>query len=142
MRIKHAIVVAKLHPREAWHYPRLPHRRVLKQVCQALKKRKLTFQVIDRKDLPKTFKTRLRGDLLITVGGDGTVLTSSHYAGDIPILGVNSSPKTSTGFFCLAFPKTFGKILDAILAKHLEPKKIPRLKIRVGRKEVPFFVLN
>ena len=38
--------------------------------------------------------------MVITVGGDGTLLAASHQVVDIPILGVNSSPSTSVGFFC------------------------------------------
>lgn len=41
--------------------------------------------------------------LVITVGGDGTLLGTSHNINDkIPVLGVNSDPSTSVGFFCTA----------------------------------------
>lgn len=142
MRIKHAIIVAKIHPKELWHYPRLPHREVLKKVCAHLQERRITYQVIDRKNLRLKTGKKLKADILITVGGDGTVLTTSHYAGDIPILGLNSSPKTSTGFFCLATPPTFKKILDNILLGRRRVQKIPRLKVWIGSKRVPFLVLN
>ena len=39
-------------------------------------------------------------DLVISVGGDGTFLEASHSVpADIPMLGVNSDPERSTGFF-------------------------------------------
>ena len=38
--------------------------------------------------------------LVVTVGGDGTLLAASHHVGRAPILGVNSSPGSSVGFFC------------------------------------------
>lgn len=39
-------------------------------------------------------------DLAIAVGGDGTLLDLSHYLRDVPILGINSSPNSSVGFYC------------------------------------------
>ena len=38
--------------------------------------------------------------LVITVGGDGTLLAASHRVGRTPLLGVNSAPSHSVGFFC------------------------------------------
>ena len=54
-------------------------------------------------------------DLVISVGGDGTFLETSHYITDnTPILGVNSDPARSIGFFCSctadSFEETFGDI--------------------------------
>ena len=44
---------------------------------------------------------RNRCRLVITVGGDGTLLGASHGIGPgVPLLGVNSSPDLSVGFFC------------------------------------------
>ncbi len=38
--------------------------------------------------------------LVVVVGGDGTLLAASHQVGaSVPVLGVNSSPSTSVGFF-------------------------------------------
>jgi NAD+ kinase len=38
-------------------------------------------------------------DLVLAVGGDGTVLDVSHSLSGIPLLGVNSDPSRSTGYF-------------------------------------------
>jgi NAD+ kinase len=38
--------------------------------------------------------------LVVAVGGDGTLLAASHNVGSVPILGVNSAPAYSVGFFC------------------------------------------
>jgi NAD+ kinase len=38
--------------------------------------------------------------LVITVGGDGTLLAASHRVRRTPLLGVNSAPSHSVGFFC------------------------------------------
>ena len=50
-------------------------------------------------------RTRHEGsyDLVVTVGGDGTLLAASHLLGpETPVLGVNSAPEHSVGFFCAA----------------------------------------
>jgi NAD+ kinase len=52
-------------------------------------------------------------DLVVTVGGDGTLLAASHDVGDVPILAINSAPSHSVGFFCGA---TSGHALEAIRA--------------------------
>jgi NAD+ kinase len=53
--------------------------------------------------------------LVVSVGGDGTLLTSSHWVRDGYLLGVNSAPSDSVGFFSLARQETFAPILDQIL---------------------------
>jgi NAD+ kinase len=48
-------------------------------------------------------RTKVEGDFdfVVTVGGDGTLLAASHRVGPgIPLLGVNSAPDHSVGFFC------------------------------------------
>lgn len=52
-------------------------------------------------------------DLVITVGGDGTFLEASHYITDnTPILGVNSDPVRSVGFFCSCTGDNFEDLFD------------------------------
>ena len=38
--------------------------------------------------------------LVVAVGGDGTLLSASHSVDSAPVLGVNSAPRSSVGFFC------------------------------------------
>src|SRR3989338_8378221 len=109
MQIKRAIVVVKLHPGETWHYPKRAHQAALRKILAILKQKKVAYQVKDRQDLRLYIGKKFAADLLITVGGDGTALTTSHFTDDIPILGVNSAPQSSVGFFCSATPATFGK---------------------------------
>ena len=39
-------------------------------------------------------------DLVVTVGGDGTLLAASHGIAETPVLAINSAPGYSVGFFC------------------------------------------
>lgn len=62
--------------------------------CQDVVKRKFVeWKSIFRSDLSKPITDV---DLVVTVGGDGTLLQASHLMDDsIPVLGVNSDPTQS-----------------------------------------------
>jgi NAD+ kinase len=49
--------------------------------------------------------------LVVVVGGDGTFLAASRSVGSVPMLGVNSDPSSSRGFFCAATAETFDEEL-------------------------------
>nr|XP_018677406.1 PREDICTED: probable NADH kinase isoform X2 [Musa acuminata subsp. malaccensis] len=84
-------------------------------------------------------------DLVITIGGDGTLLQASHFLDDsIPVLGVNSDPTQikevnessndfdaarSTGYLCAATAQNFEQVLDNILESYMQPSEISRLSI-------------
>lgn len=70
-------------------------------------------------------------DLVITVGGDGTLLYVSHCISDIPVLGVNSAPSSSVGFFCGAGGKNIGDVVEAWLDKAIEPTPVTRMQVTV-----------
>jgi NAD+ kinase len=54
-------------------------------------------------------------DLVISVGGDGTFLETSHYITDnTPILGVNSDPVRSVGFFCSCTGDNFEELFNNV----------------------------
>lgn len=58
-------------------------------------------------------------DLLISVGGDGTLLESVQYAlgADIPVLGINSG---RLGFLATVSKKTLDKVLEDIFARNYQ----------------------
>ena len=57
-------------------------------------------------------------DLVVTVGGDGTLLAASHDVGpDSALLGVNSSPNHSVGFFCAAKKGTASRMLKHVIVE-------------------------
>jgi NAD+ kinase len=70
--------------------------------------------------------------LVIAVGGDGTLLAASHNVSDAPILGVNSAPGHSVGFFCALERKTFRRGLAAALEGRLPSVELTRMSVLVN----------
>ncbi len=81
-------------------------------------------------------------DLVVSVGGDGTLLDVSHSVLDVPLLGVNSSPGLSVGNFCVCGPDAFGRALDAWCAGTLPAVPLTRLQVRINDVLCPTPVLN
>lgn len=79
-------------------------------------------------------------DIVITVGGDGTLLSASHYVGPgTPILGINSDPATSIGHFC-----ALNGITSSLRKVLKKPKtlKVTRMEVLVRGKSIAKRVLN
>ena len=62
--------------------------------------------LLDRLEAKATFRYRAdtdtaeNFDLVITLGGDGTLLWASHLVGKQPMLAINTAPQDSVGYFC------------------------------------------
>lgn len=70
--------------------------------------------------------------LVITVGGDGTLLAASHSVNDVPILGVNSAPRYSVGFFCAAQRSNLKQMIGGALDGSLRSLKLSRMAVRIN----------
>ncbi|KAI3755717.1 hypothetical protein L1987_55523 [Smallanthus sonchifolius] len=97
-------------------------------------------------------------DLVVTVGGDGTLLKASHLLNDsIPLLGVNSDPTQpqevkalsnkfdatrSTGYLRAATVKNFEQILNNILEGQTTPSELSRMSIHVNSMPLSTYALN
>ncbi|KAM0029157.1 putative phosphotransferase with an alcohol group as acceptor [Helianthus debilis subsp. tardiflorus] len=97
-------------------------------------------------------------DLVVTLGGDGTLLQASHFLDDsIPLLGVNSDPTQpqevqelsnefdatrSTGYLCAATVKNFEQILNNILEGQTTPSELSRMSIHVNSLPLSTYALN
>ena len=90
-------------------------------------------------------RTNLAGevDLLITFGGDGTLLSVARHAPDhVPILGVNMG---TLGFLTEIRVEEFPEVLERVLAKdyHVEPRVTFNAYVRgPGRDDKSYRVLN
>jgi NAD+ kinase len=81
-------------------------------------------------------------DLVVTVGGDGTLLAASHNVARVPILGVNSAPSSSIGFFCAARLDNAERLLGAALSKRLLSVVLRRMRVTVNQAVRSRRVLN
>lgn len=80
--------------------------------------------------------------LVVAVGGDGTLLAASHSVVRTPVLGVNSSPKHSVGFFCSAQRRTFRGMLERALEGRLRSVELTRMSVAVNGRLRSKHVLN
>lgn len=89
-------------------------------------------------------------DLVISVGGDGTFLRATQKFSEtetVPILGVNSSPHSSYGYFCAATRDNFEQVLDKLLSACSHEGRVPafplwRMKIIINGKPQDVLALN
>ena len=89
------------------------------------------------------FRVDGRCDLVVTVGGDGTLLAASHGIGaGVPLLGINSSPSNSIGFFCAARKGQAHAAITAALEGTLRRTELTRMHIALNGKPLHERVLN
>jgi NAD+ kinase len=97
-------------------------------------------------DTPHQFRsdeTPGRCDLVVTVGGDGTLLGASHGIGPgVPLLGVNSSPAHSIGFFCAAKKGQVHEAIAAALDGSLQGAELTRMRVDLNGQPLLDRVLN
>ncbi|WP_179131597.1 NAD(+)/NADH kinase [Candidatus Entotheonella palauensis] len=114
------------------------NQQTLTTVCQVLEAANVSYDCIYRGELEP-----ISGyDLILSVGGDGTLLEVSRYAGDTPVLGVNSDPTRSTAFFCAADRATIGERFADLLNDTLELVPLTRLQLAINDQVLPFYALN
>ncbi len=70
-------------------------------------------------------------DLVVTVGGDGTLLEAARAITDTPVLAVNSAPSSSVGFFCGASPVDLEDRLGLALEGRLPVVRLARAQALV-----------
>ncbi|MBI4211685.1 MAG: NAD(+)/NADH kinase [Deltaproteobacteria bacterium] len=149
MQLKHnrvLVVYKPIHKKESsthevlphWVKHRRSHERTIASVSRELQRFGFSFKLVDR----SKFQPPKGIDFIVTVGGDGTVLTAAHMANGIPILGVNSMPRVSVGFFCAVTAATFRPMLTAMLAGKKQPTALPMLQGAIDGEPLTFPALN
>jgi NAD+ kinase len=86
--------------------------------------------------------TSRRPDLVVTVGGDGTLLAASHAVSDTPILALNSAPDYSVGFFCGGRLGSVRETLEKALENKLPQASLTRMKVEKDGHLLTTRVLN
>lgn len=115
------------------------HQRAADEVRAALASIDARVTELDR--FPEEGVT-LEADLVVSVGGDGTLLRASHAAGPTPVLGVNSAPDHSVGFFCAARGATLADALRRAQAGRIARATLTRMEVTIGERVVSSRVLN
>jgi NAD+ kinase len=82
-------------------------------------------------------------DLVVTLGGDGTLLWASHLVGaDTPLIAINTAPRASVGYFCAGKNAEIGSVLAAALAGKLRETSLTRMQVMLDGKRISSRVLN
>lgn len=114
------------------------HYAALLAVQKTLDDLKIRYCTIDRKrEIPAGLF-----DLVITVGGDGTFLSSASQAEDEWMLGINSNPRVSVGRFCTANRSDFGQVLRAALDGRCPIRQLHRMDLWLNGKFTGIRALN
>lgn len=82
-------------------------------------------------------------DLVVTVGGDGTLLWAARWVGaDLPMVAINSAPGDSVGHFCAGKKGHVQETLARALEGKLHASNLTRMEVKVAGEVVTRRVLN
>ncbi len=114
------------------------HQMTVDTIIEVLSNKGIQLDVIFRGDLKQVEDY----DLVITTGGDGTILETSKYIKDTPIMGVNSDPSGSVGFFTGATKDDFEEKIELILNDSINKLDVTRIKLVLNGNPINELVLN
>ncbi len=78
-----------------------------------------------------------RARFVVTVGGDGTLLATSHWVTGAGLLGVNSAPRSSVGYLTSTRRATVARDLARIARGDLLPQVVSRVEVELDGKRLP-----
>jgi len=109
-------------------------------ICTSLKNSKIKTQYVWKNSLSQ--KDLVDIDLVVSIGGDGTTLSASHYLLDEPLLTVNSSPDTSVGALTTLNIDNLENKLNQILLGKYKIEKLERIEVSINNKKQRELALN
>mgnify|MGYP005832286367 CR=1 FL=1 len=112
------------------------HYDTLEKVKKILGYYDIESHVIKRTKLPCHDRSADSYDLVITIGGDGTLLRGAHFVTTTPVLGVNSAPSNSVGLLCSATADNFQMILDKIVKDKMKPLLLQRVQAFINNEPI------
>jgi NAD kinase len=80
--------------------------------------------------------------LVISIGGDGTALSASHYLSSQNLLAVNSAPETSVGALTTISLKELPRKMEEIRAGKYKTENLERISVFINREIVEPIALN
>ena len=115
------------------------HERTLDGVREALRERGLGFtEVLSARPRARGRRALALAELVVCVGGDGTLLGASWHVRSGLVLGVNSAPGDSVGHFCATDGRGFPSLLDRALHGRSRERRLARLEVSLdGRLAFP-----
>lgn len=114
------------------------HIATLTELYELLKKLGIKFKAVGLGQLKSIGKV----DLVITVGGDGTVLNASHFVDKSPIMGIKSFGRKSVGYFCAATRQTMEKYIRQLIEGKRKPIDLHRLQVSINGQKLDELALN
>lgn len=119
------------------------HHETVEVVRMALRARGIEPTVVRAASDVRRWFPSGRFELVVTVGGDGTLLAASHHVGtQTAILGINSAPRDSVGYFCGATKDDAAAVIDRALRGKLRAMSLSRMQVELGGEIVHRRVLN
>ena len=110
------------------------------QACKIIQHKNLKLAYAWKNTLSRKYLKKI--NFIIAIGGDGTILSASHFTKNIPILAVNSSPDTSEGALAtITINKLDSKILK-ILKNKYKAEKLERIQVSINNKPIKLLALN
>ncbi len=122
-----------------WKDAHLEHTRTVEAVLESLERLKARVLVIRRSHAAFDAADAA---LVVAVGGDGTLLAASHNVGVTPILGINSAPRYSVGFFCAGKRQGILSTLRRALDEELDSITLTRMSVLLNGRLRSKRVLN
>jgi NAD+ kinase len=112
-----------------WRSAHEEHTRTLDEVLRVLARSGVHTALVEH---PSGEFDTADADLVVTVGGDGTLLAASHNVAGMAILGVNSAPSSSLGFFCAARRENVALLLRDALRGRLKRLVLTRMQVTLN----------
>lgn len=116
----------------------LAHYRTLRHVQDVLDRMHIQYCTCDRSRMVDFSPF----NLIVTVGGDGTLLSASSMIGSQLVLGVNSNPTVSVGRFCSATSDTFEAIFEQWISGKAAVRNLNRIHLNINNRATGIHVLN
>jgi NAD kinase len=105
-------------------------------VKKVLQKYRINYTAVNRKKMhPKHFRGK---DVVITIGGDGTFLKTSHHVTDALMLGVCSNANKNVGYLLRSSRLTFEDSLRKILNNEFKVAERVRLETTINGKKTKY----
>ncbi len=116
------------------------HRQLIAFIRKTFNKYKLKASFRKR----SKFNKKIEGgyDLVLSVGGDGTLLRAANRAGNRIIFGINSNPQESEGALCSARTGDLEAKLERVIEGNFSVKKFTKARVYVKGKGKSYDALN